>query len=91
MKEIGKERYEYALNKAGVESKPITTVGFFVAYEALALKVYLYYRYPSEQLYYLCLRIGFGVFQMVVGSYIEKIYKGILLLPIFFAPTISAL
>lgn len=49
LKEIGQERYEAALDDAGLISmKPLTMKGFFVEYEIETKDVNLYYRYPSR-------------------------------------------
>lgn len=58
LKEIGKERYEAALEDAGLsEMKPIGLDGFYVEWEDK--NVTLFYRYPSGTVYELMDVLGY--------------------------------
>jgi len=60
LKEIGKERYEGALEDNGLlESKPIAMDGFFVEYETDTQDVNLYYKYPSRVVCFIMPVLGF--------------------------------
>lgn len=48
LKEIGKERYECAINDSEIEHNPLSLEGFFVEYETVTQKINLYFRYPSR-------------------------------------------
>ena len=48
LKEIGKERYEAALEDTGIEQKPLGMKGFFVEFEVDTKDINLYYKYPSR-------------------------------------------
>ena len=58
LKEIGKDRYEGALNDAGLsEMKPMGLDGFYVEWDNM--EVTLYYRYPSGTVFMIMDVLGF--------------------------------
>ena len=60
LKEIGKERYEAALDDAGLKNmKPLGMKGFFVEYEIESRDVSLYYKYPSRTEIFIMPVLGF--------------------------------
>ncbi len=59
LREIGKERFECALEDAGIKEKPLSMEGFFVEFETDALDINLYYRYPSRTTFFLMPVLGF--------------------------------
>jgi hypothetical protein len=58
LKEIGKTRFEVALEDAGM-TKPLSMDGFFVEYETETQDFNLYYEYPSKTVFYLLPVLGF--------------------------------
>tara|TARA_R110001606_G_scaffold260183_2_gene407961 strand:+ start:21189 stop:21470 length:282 start_codon:yes stop_codon:yes gene_type:complete len=60
LKEIGKERYEAALDDAGLKhSRPLGMSGFFVEYDIESRDVNLYYKYPSRVEIFIMPVLGF--------------------------------
>lgn len=58
LKEIGKDRYECAIEDAGLsEMKPISLDGFYVEWDNK--EVTLYYRYPSGTIFKIMDVLGF--------------------------------
>ena len=60
LKEIGKARYECALKDAGLlEQRPISMSGFYVEYRTDTQDINLYYRYPSNTVFFIMPVLGF--------------------------------
>lgn len=49
LREIGKERYQYAIDDADFISPPLSMEGFFVEYEPWSGNIELYFRFPMCQ------------------------------------------